>query len=140
MVKSYIKLYGPPVTEGIRALEKIAIETTSKIPMSYYHACLPNAIIDTWQGPTDREELTGKYGETMLNYYKIYNDECEYLFNELEKEKQNKLISKSGHMLGDYDFFFEWQTKPREEDIFNLIKKIDDAMKTINLRYSIVTK
>lgn len=148
MVKSYIKLYGPPVYDGLRELEKIAIEITSQVPVAYYHACLPQSIIDSWQGPTDREELTDKDGATMGSYYdatmqkyfKTYSDECEYLFNELKKEKKDKLISNAGHMLGEYDFFFEWLEEPKEEEIYNLIKKIDDSLKKLNLRYSIVTK
>ena len=139
MTKSYIKLYGPPVMEGLQALEKIALSITSKDnSLSYYHACLPREAISAWQAPT--EDPMMRYDDYMQRYYNMYNEDCVLLYKGLEKEVKNKLISKSGHTLGEYDFYFEWIIEPKDKDLFNLIKIIDTEMKTLNLRYSIVTK
>jgi hypothetical protein len=106
--------------------------------LSYYHACLPREAISAWQAPS--EDPMMRYDDYMQRYYNMYNEDCVLLYKGLEKEVKNKLISKSGHTLGEYDFYFEWIIEPKENDLFNLIKMIDTEMKTLNLRYSIVTK
>ena len=50
------------------------------------------------------------------------------------------IISKSGESLGEYDFFFEWFTKPTMSQVLGLITKIDEAMEKVGCRYSITTK
>ena len=43
-------------------------------------------------------------------------------------------------MLGDYDFFFEWEVEPTVEQINELIEMIDVALTDCGCMYSITTK
>ena len=61
-------------------------------------------------------------------------------FADVSEERCNKMISKSGESLGDYDFFFEWFEKPSLKDLNDLIAKIDDTLKPLDVKYSITTK
>lgn len=51
-----------------------------------------------------------------------------------------KIISKHGIKLGEYDFFFEWHKKPETSQIKDLIGKIDEALKPLSCLYTITTK
>ena len=51
-----------------------------------------------------------------------------------------KLISKSGWTLGDFDFYFEWASQPTIKQLQKLISKIDEVMKTLGCKYTITTK
>ncbi len=55
-------------------------------------------------------------------------------------ERCGKIISKSGEMLGDYDFFFEWFKNPSQAEINQLIEKIDEALSPLGCSYTITTK
>jgi len=50
------------------------------------------------------------------------------------------LISKSGERLGEYDFFYEWFTEPKLDQLNGLIEKIDEALTPLGCRYTITTK
>jgi hypothetical protein len=58
----------------------------------------------------------------------------------VESTKVVKLISASGHTLGDYDFFFEWARDPTWEDVKDLVSKIDKAFEPLGCKYTITTK
>jgi len=47
---------------------------------------------------------------------------------EISVKRCGKIISKSGEGLGEYDFFFEWFTKPTTDQVNELIEKIDEAL------------
>jgi hypothetical protein len=112
LMKSYIKIYGPPVIEGIKALEQIAIDSMPRV-------CIMNTML--------------QYGiETALSYGSPLQN--------LEEEVCDKIISKSGEKLGEYDFFFEWFKDPTSEEINDLIEKIDKAFVGLGCRYTIITK
>jgi hypothetical protein len=55
-------------------------------------------------------------------------------------ERCNKIISRSGEMLGEYDFFFEWFKDPSMEELNNFIEKIDTVLTPLGCRYTIITK
>ena len=59
---------------------------------------------------------------------------------DIKVERCNNIISKSGEKLGEYDFFFEWFTKPTMEQINLLINKIDKTLKSLGCSYTITTK
>jgi hypothetical protein len=125
---SYIKLYGPPVYDGIKALEKIAIDMPEVCIMDTVLAVsIPSAI-----GTDDR------MGGTALIPGGVYNYFLE--LDEISHERCDKIISKSGEKLGEHDFFFEWFTKPNMEQMNNLIQRIDKALAPTGVRYSITTK
>lgn len=116
-MKSYIKIYGPPVLKAIKALEKVAIDMPE--------VCIMDTII-----MSDIHTLTAQ--EEAESYFSA--------LGEIPIERCSKIISKSGESLGEYDFFFEWFKKPTTEQLNNLIEKIDDALESFGCRYTITTK
>ncbi|MFB0558006.1 MAG: hypothetical protein ACETVY_02705 [Candidatus Bathyarchaeia archaeon] len=117
-MRSFIKLYGPPVLEAIGALEKIAVD----IP----EVCIMDTLIEK-QLPwfSDPENIRGYFSSlpTMITLKRCGN-----------------IISKSEESIGEYDFYFEWFTEPKMEQLKSLIKKIDEALAPLGVRYSITTK
>ena len=118
-MKSYIKLYGPSILRAIRALEKVATEMPE---CSIWHQAMPPTL--PYVGYDD--PVFTRYLETFPG--------------EVPKEVAHKMISKSGHTLGDYDFFFEWHVEPTWEQVQNLIEKVDKALKDTGCFYTITTK
>ena len=41
MVKSYIRIYGPPLLKAIKTLEGVAVEMSSKTEVKFSHKCVP---------------------------------------------------------------------------------------------------
>jgi hypothetical protein len=126
---SYIKLYGPPVYDAIKALEKIAIDMPEVCIMD---TMIASSIPALSSGTDDR------MGGVTLTPGGVYN----YFFelDEISRERCDKIVSKSGEELGENDFFFEWFTRPNMEQMNNLIQKIDKALAPTGVRYSITTK
>lgn len=114
-MRSYIKIYGPPVLKAIRALEKIAID----IP----EVCIMNPIIEADMPVSD--------------YYpmKYFNQ-----FGGVPPERCDNIISKSGVKVKEYDFYFEWFGNPDLEEMNNLIEKIDDYLGPLGCMYTITNK
>jgi hypothetical protein len=122
---SYIKLYGPPVYESIRALEKIAIEMPEVCIMTNpIRVTLPD------------------YAERQMGSSLIHGGAFDYFMElgEITEERCDTIISKSGEKIGEYDFFFEWFKEPSLEQLYELVKKIDQTLSPLGVRYSIVTK
>jgi len=82
-VKSYIKIYGPPLVKALRALEKIAAESPEVLIKSYYDTLMPS------RGRPDFDDAFQEYIERIPVTIPV--------------ERRVKLISESGHTLGDYD-------------------------------------
>jgi hypothetical protein len=115
-LKSYIKIYGPPVLKAIKALEKMAVN----IP----EVCIMDPLLySSYQTLSDDSEATS-------NYFGV----------NMPIERCSKIISKSGEHLGDYDFYFEWLDKPDDKQLYEFIQKIDKALTPLGCRYSITTK
>ncbi len=116
-LRSYIKIYGPPVLKAIKELEKVAIDMPE--------VCIMDTIIN--QTPPTFDTLEG-----TMNYFGA--------LGEIQVERCDKIISKSGERLGEYDFYFEWFTEPTMEQLNSLIEKIDEALEPIGVKYTITTK
>ena len=116
VLRSYIKLYGPPVLEALTALEKLAVETPE--------VCIMDSLIES-----NLDNIGTRYGIT--EYFKPYN---------ISEERCNNIISKSGGSTGEYDFYFEWFMKPTTAMLQMLIGKIDEALKPTGVRYTVTTK
>jgi thiamine biosynthesis protein ThiC len=115
---SFIKIYGPPVYDAIKELEKIAVDMQD--------VCIMDTIIDSAPlGAYDNYEYTSSY----FNFIPA-----------IQVERCNNIISKSGEKLGEYDFYFEWFIKPTMEQVNTLIKKIDKTLKPLGCIYTITTK
>ena len=117
---SFIKIYGPPVYDAIKELEKIAVDMPE--------VCIMDTIIDYAPNISafDDHEYSSSYFGGIPIAIKV--------------ERCSTIISKSGEKLGDYDFYFEWFTKPTMEQINLLIKKIDKTLKPLGCGYTITTK
>jgi len=118
-MRSFVKIYGPPLLKAIRALEKIAIDMPE--------VCIMDATIAL--GGPEFNTNTG-----VMEYFSQLGEV------KISKERCDKIISKSGMMLGEYDFFFEWFQKPTQSDVDRLIAKIDEALAPLGVKYTITTK
>ena len=126
-MKSYIKLYGPPVVKALEALEKMAIDMPE--------VCVMDSLLGTafpQTSDTVQQEGVGMTPGGVYDYFIQYG--------EIEVERCNTIISKRGEELGEYDFFFEWFKDPDHSELKNLIQDIDEVLEPIGIRYSIVTK
>jgi hypothetical protein len=114
-MKSYIKIYGPPVMEAIKALEKIAIDMPEVCIMDTDLAISP---------PMEGEPLANYFGGLGL----------------ISEERCGTIISESRESLGEYDFFFEWFKKPTMDQLHMLMDAVDEALSEVGVRYTITTK
>jgi len=116
-MKSFVKIYGPPILKAIRALEKIAVDMPE--------VCIMDTVIAQDLPQFDVMENTMTYFETA---------------GSMTVERCNNIISKSGESLGDHDFFFEWFTEPNMDQLNDLIEKIDAALEPLGCKYTLTTK
>lgn len=114
-MRSYIKIFGPPVLKAIKALERVAFE----IP----DVCIMNTAIEAAMVQEDYYPM--KYFRQFGSNY---------------PERCSKIVSKSGVEVGQYDFYFEWPVEPCLEDLSNLIEKIDEALTPLGCRYTLTNK
>jgi len=119
-MKSFIKIYGPPVMKAIRELEKIAIDMPE--------VC----IMDTVIASSGADYVSSARELSTQEYFSPLGT--------ISLERCDTIISKSGVSLGDNDFYFEWFTEPTTEQINGLIEKVDEAVARVGARYSITTK
>ena len=129
-MRSYIKIYGPPVFEAIKALEKLAID----VPQ----VCIMDTIIATDMQSKISDEIRATDADTYSNYAGDYFSPL--VPYPIKRERCDKIISKSGVKLGEFDFFFEWFKNPSADELNALIKRIDKALTPLECRYTITTK
>ena len=123
MKRSYIKIYGPPVLKAIRALEKVAIDMPE--------VSIMDSLIEVLLGFTGatrpvRTDLIVNYFSTIIHFP--------------NSQRYEKIISKSGMKVGEYDFYFEWLKNPTLGELHDLIEKIDAAFRPLGCKYTITTK
>jgi len=122
MVRSYVRIYGPPLMKAVKALEALAVEMSKAVDVRFSHTCIP------YPG---RMQLDARdWNQYIKNMRKMYVDCYEPV----------KIISDASEMLGDYDFFFEWSEEPTMEQVENLTEKMDEALKGLGCYYTITTK
>jgi len=122
-MKSYVKVYGPPLLKAIKALEKVAIG-------------LPEVCI--WDTVIAYSPQFSSFGDEGYSYGDVSN----YFagVDEVSEKRCSTIISKSGESLGEHDFYFEWFKKPTIDELNNLIEKIDEALAPLGVKYSLTTK
>ena len=116
-MKSYIKIYGPPILKAVKKLEKVGVD--------FPEVCIMDTVIATG-GPhfSTQEGIADFFGGP----------------GDITVERCSNIISKSGESLGEYDFFFEWFVKPSTDQLNELIENIDKALKPLKCMYTITTK
>jgi hypothetical protein len=111
MVRSYIKIYGPPILKTLWNLEQVAMEMRKKRMVSYF-----SSIIASYKST--------KFASSM----------------DLPEQNDQQLVHHGAIALGDYDFFFEWESDPTTEQVTELIGRIDAVLADCDCRYTITTK
>jgi len=129
-MRSYIKIYGPPILEAIRELEKVAIHMPEVCVMDY--------IIKNDLSPRIARDLGGNTVETVDVAVSGYFMQRTGVV--VPVKRCHNIISKHGQKLGEYDFFFEWHEDPEASQLNELIVKIDEALKPLGCLYTITTK
>ena len=114
-MKSYIKIYGPPIVKAIKALEKVAVDMPDVCIMQTDFAIGP---------PIGGEPLMNYFGGPGV----------------ITEERCGNIISESRESLGEYDFFFEWFKDPTKENLHTLMGKVDETLSDVGVRYTITTK
>ncbi|MFC1802406.1 hypothetical protein ACFL0D_00400 [Thermoproteota archaeon] len=127
-MKSYVKIYGPPILKSIKGLEKIALDMPEVCIMS---PSIKAAIGIDFSTPYGGGKAIFDSPEGVLSYFGV---------DDLTEERCNTIVSKSGESLGEYDFFFEWFKNPTMEEINDLIERIDNTIEPLGARYTITTK
>ena len=120
-MRSYIKIYGPPVMKAIKELQKIAIDMPEVSIMDRILVA-PSFDPSNPDAPSMTQAYFGSMGGTLT------------------RERSEKIVSKYGEMLGEHDFFFEWARDPSCEDVNKLIERIDGALAPLGCRYTITTR
>jgi hypothetical protein len=117
-MRSYVKLEGNAIKDGVKALENLALTMPE--------VCIMNSIIES-QRPLFNT-MTG-----TLEYFRVSGEEA------MEKRCAT-IVSKSGVKLDGYDFVFEWFTNPNKEQADMLVKKIGEVLTPLGLKYTIKSK
>ena len=122
-MKSYVKLYGPPISEALVALRKVAVD--------FPEVCVMDAGIEA---SLDIPSGAGIL-DTMRGVQTFFGGS-----GAISEERCDTIISKSGESLGANDFFYEWFQKPSVAQVEELITKIDKALAPTGARYTLTTK
>ena len=129
-MRSYIKIYGPPILEAIKELEKIAVDMPE--------VCIMDYVIARDLSPEIAKEVTGTtvqpVGTSVSGFFMQRTGVA------VPIKRCHSIISKHGQKLGEYDFFFEWYEDPEASQLMNLIGKIDEALTPLGCRYTITTR
>jgi len=115
-LRSYLKIYGPPLLKAIKALEKIAVDMPD--------ICIMNPFIEKFYPALENEE-------DVMNYFGV---------DDMTADRCRNIISRSGGRIGSADFFFEWFSEPSINQLNLLIEKIDKTLKPLGVSYTITTK
>jgi hypothetical protein len=122
-LKTYVKIYGPPLAEALNVLQRIAAEMPE---VSHYHILSGYLEVPFYPfGPVTDSAGSGYALESS---------------GSVTEKATHPLISKSGHTLGDHDFFFEWREDPTWDQMRDLISKIDKAFASLGCKYTLTTK
>ena len=118
-MKSSIKIYGPPVLDAIMALEKVSVDLPE--------VCIMDKLIE--------RDFTGFKSPEYVREH--FSDKLNAI---ISVKRCGNIISKSGESVGEHDFYFEWFKEPTMDQLKTLIKKVDDALAPLGVRYTITTK
>ncbi len=129
-MKSYIKIFGPPHLEALIELEKIAVDMPQVcIWDTLISRDIPSHLAKDVGGITVKRARADWVG----TYYERHSVV-------IPVERCQSIISSSGDLLGEYDFFYEWLEGPSAEQLNLLIENIDGALESLGCRYTITTK
>ena len=116
-MRSYVRIYGPPLLKAMRELEKLAISTSE--------VCIMDSMIETAAPQFNTQE-------GIMNYFSAVGG--------IPEKRCGTILAKSGIKMVDYDFVFEWFKEPKVEQLNMLIEQIDEALAPLGVKYTITTK
>ncbi len=108
--------------KAIKTLEGVAVEMANKVEVKFSHKCVPY--------PTRMQSDRNDWNSYLQGMRKTYQDCYE----------PEKLISDASMTLGDYDFVFEWTSKPSLKKIEDLIRMVDEALAGVGVMYTMTTE
>ncbi len=126
-MRSFIKIMGPPLLKAVKELEKIAIDMPQ--------VCIMDEVI-LRDVPRSLARDIGEPFEYTEYVMDFFNRRTGVI---VRTERCNDIISESGEVLGEHDFFFEWFEEPSMEQLNHLIEEIDEALEPLGCFYSITT-
>jgi len=127
-MRTYLKIFGPPLVKALRELEKVSIDMPK--------VCIMDSLI-VQSIPGYEVSPRARGGSSSSNFASQY---FSYLPISIPIKRCDTIISKSGEMLGDYDFFFEWFKDPTTEELNKLLEKIDEVLGPLGCKYTATTK
>ena len=125
-MKSYIKIYGPPISKALSALRKVAVDTPE--------VCVMDTSIESVAYDVGGSYI-GSSPDALVDVMTLFGGP-----SEISEERCDSIISKSGESVGQYDFYFEWFQNPSVAQLEDLISKIDKALTPVGVKYTITTK
>lgn len=128
-MRSYIKIFGPPILEAVKELEKIAIDMPQ--------VCIMDEAILRDIPRSLARDIGGESFEYTNQVFGFFSRRTGV---SVKRERCNNIISDSGEALGEYDFFFEWFQEPSMEQLNKLMERIDEALASTGCMYTITTK
>ena len=129
-MRSYIKIYGPPVYDALKSLEKLAIDVPQVCTMDPLIQQLYVDDVGGWSGP---ESGPSTSDAKAMEYFVP-------LKRNIGPERCGKIISKYEEKLGGSNFFFEWFKNPTMDELNDLIKMIDKSLAQLGCKYTITSK
>jgi hypothetical protein len=119
-LRTYVKIEGENVGPIVQKLAKLAVDLPE--------ICVwDNNILGMGWGTAVEGSIVG-----MAGYFGMDT-------NDFEKEC-DKIVAKSGADLGDDNIYFEWQTKPSDEQLTSLRSKIDGILKPYGNKYRVTNR
>jgi hypothetical protein len=128
---SYVKIYGPPLLKALKTLEKVAVGMPEVCIMD------TNIMVglDIPRTGTSVMGMTEPTLDTQYGVMTFFGGQ-----GAISEKRCDTIVSKSGESLGEYDFYYEWFTKPTMKQVQDLIERIDEALAPTGVKYTITTK
>lgn len=120
-MRTYVKIEGKDVESIVQKLARLAVDSPE--------ICVwdQNMLNAGWSSPFSGGDM-GNVAEYFGMNTGTFEKECD------------KIVVKSGADLGDANLYFEWQTKPTDEQLTSLRKKIDSVLKPFGNKYTITNR
>lgn len=131
-MKSFIKLYGPPILKSLKALEKIAVDMPE--------VCIMDSLIEQYFPESSPIGVSPSSSEGHAISGGVWAQQYFSPLTSISVERCDTIISNSGETTGEFDFYYEWFTEPTTEEVNSLIEKIDKALSPLDVKYTITTK
>ena len=133
---TFLKIIGPPIGEAIKALEKLSINNPKVCIMdSFIVRDVPRSAAKGLPGT--RLDVYKSFSAQRANFALRYFQASNIV---VDQERCESIISDSGVELGEYDFYFEWFKEPSNEELGEVLNKVDQIFFDLGCRYTVYHK